>query len=315
MKVFVAGATGVIGRALLPRILEAGHTVTGMTRDAGRAKRLSEIGVTPAVCDVYDLDGLQKAVRAASPDVVVHQLTALPNAIDPRRAEEQLTENSRIRIEGTRNLIEAAQEAGVPRMVAQSIAFVYEPTGGPVKTEDDPLWVNSIPEMAGTVDAVVSLEQQVTEAADMAGVVLRYGFFYGPGSAYDLDGSIADLVRTRQMPIAGGGNSVFSFIHVDDAAIATVAALTKGRAGVYNIVDDEPQRMRDWLPLYAEAIGAPAPRRVPGFLARMLAGRYGHYLLTRMRGASNERAKRELDWSPRYPALQAGLAQEVTKAA
>jgi nucleoside-diphosphate-sugar epimerase len=308
MRIFVAGATGVIGRALLPRLLEAGHKVTGMTRDPERARRLADGGIEPATCDVYDADGLRKALRAASPEVVIHQLTALPDAIDPRRIKQQLAENDRIRVEGTRNLIHAAQQAGARRIVAQSIAFAYAPTGGPVKSEDDPLWLDPPAEWRRTAEAVASLEQQVASAAGMEGIVLRYGYFYGPGSAYDVDGSMADVVRARGLPVAGGGRGVFSFIHVDDAAAATVAAVEKGRPGVYNVVDDEPQRLCDWLPAYAAAIGAPKPRRIPGFLARLLAGRYGHYLMTRQRGASNARARRELGWSPRFPSLQAGLA-------
>lgn len=305
---FVAGATGVIGRALVPQLRDRGHAVIGMTRHSKRTEQLENVGAEPAVCDVYDADGLEKALLAASPEVVVHELTALPQVINPRKIEEQLAENARIRVEGTQNLVQAARRAGARRMVAQSIAFVYEPSGGPVKNEDDPLWRDAPRELRRTVEAVASLEHQVTSAEGMEGVVLRYGYFYGPGSAYDLDGSMARMVRARQLPVAGRGDGVFSFIHVDDAAAATVAAVERGQPGIYNIVDDRPQRVREWLPLYAEAIGAPPPRRVPGFLAQLLAGRYAHYLMTRQRGASNERAKRELDWSPRYAALQDGLA-------
>lgn len=307
MKVFVAGATGVIGRALLPRLIDAGHEVAGMTRDPSKAQGLVEIGAEPVVCDVYDADGLHAAVREASPEAVVHQLTALPDAIDPRRFAEQLAATDQIRVEGTRNLVLAAQQAGARRMVAQSVAFMYEPEGGPVKSEDDPLWLDAPREARRTIEAIASLEQQVSSADGIEGVVLRYGYFYGPGSAYAPDGSVAEMVRARQFPIAGGGTGVFSFIHVDDAAAATVAALERGRPGIYNIVDDDPQRLCDWLPEYAAALGAPPPRRVPGFLARLLAGRYGHYMMTRLRGASNERAKAELGWSPRFARLQDGL--------
>lgn len=315
MRVFVAGATGVIGRALVPQLRDRGHAVIGMTRHTERAEQLANVGAEPAVCDVYDADGLQKALLAASPEVVVHELTALPPAIDARRIEEQLAENARIRVEGTHNLVEAARRAGVRRMVAQSIAFVYEPSDAPVKNEDDPLWLDAPPELRRTVEAVASLERQVASIDGMEGIALRYGYFYGPGSAFDLDGSMTRMVRARQLPVAGGGDGVFSFIHVDDAAAATVAAVERGRPGIYNIVDDRPQRVREWLPLYAGAIGAPPPRRVPGFLARLLAGRYAHYLMTRQRGASNKRAKRELDWSPKYPSLQDGLAASEAKAA
>jgi nucleoside-diphosphate-sugar epimerase len=245
---------------------------------------------------------------------VIHQLTALPEAIDPRRFAEQLAATNRIRVEGTSNLVHAARQAGATRVVAQSVAFAYEPDGGPVKGEDDPLWLDPPSEARRTVEAIASLEQQVTSAEGIEGVVLRYGYFYGPGSAYARDGSVADMVRARQFPIAGGGTGVFSFIHVDDAAAATVAALERGRPGIYNIVDDQPQRLCDWLPDYATALGAPPPRRVPGFLARVVAGRYGHYMMTRMRGASNERARAELGWSPRFASLQDGLRSAETAA-
>jgi nucleoside-diphosphate-sugar epimerase len=310
MRVFVAGATGVIGRSLLPQLLAQGHEVTGMTRDAGKARRLRDLGVEPVVCDVYDERGLQRALRGAAPEVVVHQLTALPQAIDPRRVEQLLAENDRIRVEGTRNLVAAARHAGARRMVAQSIAFAYAPDGHDVKREDDPLWLDAPREMQRTVAAVAALERQVTNAGGIEGVVLRYGYFYGPGSVYAPDGSAAATVRARQFPVAGKGEGVFSFIHVDDAAAATVIAVERGRPGIYNIVDDAPQALRHWLPHYAAAIGAPPPRRIPAFLARLAAGRYGHYLMTRQRGAGNERARRELGWSPRYPTMQDGLAAD-----
>jgi nucleoside-diphosphate-sugar epimerase len=308
MRVFVAGATGVIGRALLPQLLERGHAVVGMTRHPERAARLREMGVEPAVCDVYDIDGLQGALRTAAPDVVVHELTALPAEIDPRKVSVQLAENDRIRVEGTRNLLQAARQAGVERMVAQSIAFAYAPIGGPVKSEDDPLWLDTPADLRRTPAAVASLEEQVTGTDGIDGIVLRYGYFYGPGSAYAPDGSVAAAVRARRFPVGGGGDGVFSFVHVDDAAAATVAAVEHGTPGIYNIVDDRPLPLCEWLPIYAAAIGAPPPRHVPGWLVRMLAGRYGHYMMTRQRGASNERARRELGFVPRYPSLEAGLA-------
>ncbi|MGD8331313.1 MAG: NAD(P)-dependent oxidoreductase [Acidobacteriota bacterium] len=308
MRVFVAGATGVIGRALLPRLLQRDHVVIGMTRHAERARRLRDMGVEPAVCDVYDIDGLQQALRTAKPDVVVHELTALPEAIDPRKIGEQLAENDRIRTEGTRNLVQATLRAGVARMVAQSIAFAYAPAGGPVKREDDPLWIDAPPGLRRTPRAVASLEDQVTSTEGINGTVLRYGYFYGPGSAYAPDGSVADAVRARRFPVGGDGSGMFSFIHVDDAAVATVAAVEQDKPGIYNIVDDCPLPLRDWLPAYAAAIGAPPPRHLPGWLVRVLAGRYGHYMMTRQRGASNERAKRELGFAPQYPSLDAGLA-------
>ncbi len=307
MNIFVAGATGVMGRALVPQLIAKGHTVFAMTRNPARTQRLADIGARPVVCDVYDLDGLKQAMWAASPDVVVHQLTSLPDAIDPRRIGEQLAENDRIRVEGTRNLVRTAASSGVNRVVAQSIAFAYAPVGSEIKSEDDPLWTQAPPPFRRSVEAVSALEAQVTSTAEIEGIALRYGYFYGPGTAYADDGSIAELVRARRFPIAGGGTGVFSFIHIEDAAAATVAAIQQGGTGTYNVVDDRPLRARDWLPAYARAVGAPAPRRVPGFLAKLVAGTYGHYMMTRQRGASNVRAKRALGWSPAFATLQAGL--------
>lgn len=314
MRVFVAGATGVIGRALLPRLLERGHTVVGMTRHTERAARLRDMGVEPAVCDVYDIDGLERALRAAAPEVVVHQLTALPAEIDPRKVSTQLAENDRIRVEGTRNLVRATRQAGVERMVAQSIAFAYAPVGGPIKNESDPLWMDAPPAFRRTPRAVASLEEQVTGTDGIRGTVLRYGYFYGPGSAYAPDGPVVEAVRARRFPVGGDGSGMFSFIHVDDAAVATVAAVEQDKPGIYNIVDDCPLPLRDWLPAYAAAIGAPPPRHLPGWLVRVLAGRYGHYMMTRQRGASNALARRELGFVPQYPSLEAGLASSEAAA-
>lgn len=307
MNVFVAGATGVIGRSLVRHLIDKGHSVTGMTRDPNHADKLRASGAEAVICDVYDADGLERAVQKAAPQVLVHELTALPDAIDPRRIDEQLRETDRIRVEGTRNLVRAARRAAVRRVVAQSIAFAYAPSGGPIKSESDPLWVDAPHPWARTVGAVAELERQVTEAEGLEGVVLRYGHFYGPDTAFAPDGSVAAAVRKRQFPIGGDGAGVFSFVHVEDAAAATVAAIERGRPGVYNIVDDQPLALHDWLPLFAEAIGAPPPRKIPGFLARLLAGMYGHYMMTRLRGARNGLAKRELGWSPAFATLQAGL--------
>jgi nucleoside-diphosphate-sugar epimerase len=278
-----------------------------MTRNPGRAKRLAFLGAEPVVCDIYDARGVEEAVSRAKPDVVVHELTSLPKAIDPRRIEKQLAENDRIRVEGTRNLVRAAALAGASRIVAQSISFVYAPEGGPVKGEDALLWLGAPWPWRRTVEALAELERQVSSVEGVEGVVLRYGYLYGPGTAFAADGAIADLVRSRKYPIAGKGSGVFSFVHVDDAASATALALGHGQPGIYNIVDDEPALLRDWLPVYAKALAAPAPRRVPSFLARLAAGRYGLYLMTEQRGASNAKAKRELGWSPRFATWRTGM--------
>ena len=307
MRVFVAGATGVIGRRLVPRLVEAGHTVTAMTRSPDRAKAIVALGADPVECDVYDTTGLEEAVRKAEPDVVIHQLTALPPAIDPRKMEEQLAANDRIRTEGTRNLVKAAAAAGARRIVAQSVSFAYTPEGGPVEEEDAPLWLEAPRPWRRSVEAIADLERQVLSVEGVEGVVLRYGYFYGPGTAYAEDGSVADLVRARQLPIAGRGSGVFSFVHADDAASATVLALDHGEPGIYNVVDDEPAPLREWLPVYVKALDAPAPRKVPVFLARLAVGSYGVYDMTQQRGASSAKAKKELGWTPASPTWRTGF--------
>ena len=257
-------------------LLEAGHDVTAMTRREDRAAALREAGAVPVVCDVFDADGLaRRRCERAQPEVVVHELTDLPPALDPRKLEEQAAGNDRIRTEGTRNLVAAAVAAGARRIVAQSIAFAYPPTGAGLKHEDDPLWDDAPWPWKRSVEALHELEEAVTKTEGIEGLVLRYGFFYGPGSAYGKGGFFEREVRRRRFPIVGRGSGVFSFIHVDDAADATVAAVERGAPGIYNIVDDEPAPWREWLPVYADAIGAKRPWRVPRFLARILAGEYG----------------------------------------
>ena len=311
MRVFVAGATGVIGNSLVPRLIERGHSLTAMTRSQERADRLAVLGVKPVVCDVYEETGVEDAMRQAQPDVVVHQLTALPHAIHPRRIAAQLAENDRIRVEGTRNLVRAAVKVGVHRIVAQSIAFAYAPLGGPVKDEEAPLWLEAPWPWSRTVAAVDDLERQVSSVGGVEGVVLRYGYFYGRGTAYASDGAVAALVRKRQFPIAASGSGVFSFVHLDDAATATVRAIERGPAGIFNIVDDRPAPLRDWLPVYASALDAPEPRRVPSFLARLAVGRYGLYLMTEQRGAFNEKARKKLGWSPTFATWRTGFREAL----
>ncbi len=272
---------------------------------------LREAGAVPVVCDVFDADGLRGAVERAQPEVVVHELTDLPPALDPRKLEEQAAGNDRIRTEGTRNLVAAAVAAGARRIVAQSIAFAYPPTGAGLKHEDDPLWDDAPWPWKRSVEALHELEDAVTKTEGIEGLVLRYGFFYGPGSAYGKGGFFEREVRRRRFPIVGRGSGVFSFIHVDDAADATVAAVERGAPGIYNVVDDEPAPWREWLPVYADAIGAKRPWRVPRFLARILAGEYGVMLATDLRGASNERAKAELGWAPRHASWRQGFRDSL----
>jgi nucleoside-diphosphate-sugar epimerase len=307
MRVFVAGASGVIGRQLVPLLLAAGHEVTGMTRSADRAAGLEQLGAQGVVCDVFDPARLSETLAAAAPEALVHELTSLPPRFDTRNMEATLAANDRIRVDGTRNLLDAAAAAGVRRIVAQSIAFSYEPgPPGTIHDEEDPLLERSAPaEFARSAAAVRELERMVREAG---GVVLRYGYFYGPGSAISPEGSIGEDVRRRRMPIVGRGEGVWPLVHVHDAATATVAALERGRAGeAYNIVDDHPAPVSEWLPGLAAALGAPRPLRVPRLIARLVAGEYAVTTMTASQGASNSRARRELGWTPRYPTWREGF--------
>jgi nucleoside-diphosphate-sugar epimerase len=292
-------------------LVERGHQVTGMTRSENKVDTLREAGVTPVVCDVFDAEELRQAIAAASPEVLVHELTDLPPNLDPRKMEEQAAGNDRIRSEGTRNLMQAAVGAGARRFVAQSIAFAYAPTGEGPKTENEPLWDEAPWPFSRSVEALHELERTVTATEGMEGIVLRYGFFYGPGSSYAPGGHLAQETLKRRLPIVGSGGGVFSYIHVDDAAAATAAAVERGAPGIYNVVDDEPAPSREWIPFYADVLGAKKPLRVPKFLARLIAGRYTAAMATELRGASNDRAKRELGWTPRYPSWRQGFREAL----
>ena len=308
MRVFVAGASGAIGRPLVPKLIAAGHEVTGTTRSEERAEAIRAAGATAAVVDVFDAASLRAAVEAARPEALVHELTSLPDRLDFRK-QGVYEPTNRVRTEGTRILLEAARTAGARRFVCQSIAFAYRPEGARLKTEDDPL-MDDIPGNFGSgVRALNEMEATVLGAEGLEGVVLRYGFFYGPGTYYGDDGTTTADVRRRRMPIVGKGTGLFSFVHVDDAADATVAAVERGAPGIYNITDDEPAPMREWLPVFAEAVGAKPPRRVPVWLARFVGGREVPTFALELRGASNEKAKRELGWEPAHPTWRTGFRE------
>ena len=310
MRVFLAGASGAIGRTLVPKLVAAGHEVTGTTRSEERAEAIRAAGAHAAVVDVFDADRPREAVAAAAPEVLVHELTSLPDRLDFR--EEGIYEpTNRVRTEGTRILLDAAREAGARRFVCQSIAFAYRPEGARVKTEDEPL-MEDIPGNFGSgIRALHELEAMVLGDEGIEGVVLRYGFFYGPGTYYGDEGTTTADVRRRRMPIVGRGSGMFSFIHVDDAADATVAAVERGAPGVYNVVDDEPAPMREWLPVFAQAAGARRPLRVPAWLARFIGGREVPTFALELRGASNEKARRELGWQPAHPSWRTGFRQSL----
>lgn len=313
MKVLVAGATGAIGRPLVSLLTGAGHEVVGLTRSPARAETLRSAGVQAAVADALEFRELEEVVVAAAPEAVVHQLTALPASYERRALAEGYARTSRLRREGTRNLLAAARAAGARRVVAQSIAFLYAPEGGTVKDERARPWLDASEPFGGTVASCLDLERQVTEAEGLEGLVLRYGFFYGPGTHYAADGGIADQVRRRRFPVVGAGEGVFSFVHVDDAAAATVAAVERGAPGICNVADDEPAPMREWLPAYAEALGAPRPWRVPAAVAHLAAGRMAAQMATTLRGASNERARAELGWAPRHASWRTGFREGLDR--
>ena len=307
MRVFLAGATGAIGRQLVPMLLGEGHEVIGTTRSAARASQIEAAGARAVVVDALDAEALTSAVVEAAPDALIHELTSLPQRIDSRTIERDFVVNDRLRTEGTSNLIAAARAAGVRRILAQSIAFSYAPgPPGTVHVESDPLLrgQDTFKSFARSAEALRELERLTLDAG---GLALRYGYFYGPATAICSEGSTGQMARKRQLPIVGGGSGVWSFVHIRDAAAATLAALTHGESGAYNVVDDEPALVREWIPALAQAVGGRPPRRVPSWLARPLAGSYGVHAMTRAQGASNALAKRELGWTPVHPSWREGF--------
>jgi nucleoside-diphosphate-sugar epimerase len=300
MRVFLAGASGAIGTRLVPQLIDRGHEVIGTFRSPGNAERVRALGAEPIALDLLDPRAVRKAVLETDPDAIVHQATALADVRFSRNLDRSFAQTNGIRTQGTDALLAAAREAGVHRFVAQSFAsYRYAREGGPVKTEGDPLDPTPPASARQTNAAMRYLDQAVTEAG---GIALRYGNFYGASN----DGLI-EPVRKRQFPIVGNGGGVSSFIHLDDAAAATVLAVEHDQAGIYNIVDDEPAPVREWLPVLASVLGAKPPRHVPRWLARLVAGEGAVMMGTESRGASNAKAKRELGWTPRYPSWRQGF--------
>jgi len=308
MRIFVAGATGAIGKPLIAQLREHGHEVIGTTRSQAKARELADLGATPVVLDALDRDAVVAAVAQAKPDAIVHELTALTD-IDFRKFEKSFALTNRLRTEGTDNLLAAARAAGVKRFVAQSYAgHPYARTGGLVKTEDDPLDPTPAPQMRALIDAIKYLERNVLGAN---GIVLRYGGFYGPGTGMEPGGEQFELIRKRRFPLVGKGRAVWSFIHIDDAAAATVAALERAEPGtIYNIVDDEPARIGEALPYLAEVIGAKPPRHIPVWLARLM-GEHMVVMMEQGRGASNAKARRELGWAPAHASWRDGFREVI----
>jgi nucleoside-diphosphate-sugar epimerase len=317
MKVFLAGATGVLGRALVPQLVARGHEVIGMTRSGSKQELVRSLGARPVVADALDPDAVAQAVASAEPEVIVHELTALSgpmsmrDARHPERFSGAIMTN-RLRTEGTDHLLAAGRAVGARRFVAQSFgAFRFARTGGPVQTEADPLDPDSSGPQQPGVEAIIYLERAVTTIEWGEGLVLRYGGFYGPGTSISLapDAQMAAPIRKRRFPVVGGGGGVWSLIHVEDAAAATAVAVERGGPGIYNVVDDEPAPVREWLPVLASALGAKPPRRVPRWLGRLAGGEVATIMMTEAKGASNEKAKRELGWTPRYASWRQGFAQ------
>jgi nucleoside-diphosphate-sugar epimerase len=307
MRVFVTGATGALGQHLVPGLVAAGHEVTATTRTPGKAGQLRAAGATPAVVDGLDRAAVLAAVRAAAPEVIVHQMTALADMRSLRNTDRVFAVTNELRTRGTDNLLAAATEAGTRRVIAQSYTgWTNERSGGPVKTEDDPFDSRLVPSAVRTLAAIKHVEATVPLQVP-EGIVLRYGSFYGPGASQVL----LDLVRKRMLPVIGGGAGIWSFIEITDAAAATVAAVAGGAPGIYNVVDSAPAPVTDWLPYLARVAGAKPPRHVPAWLGRLLAGEFVVTQMTTARGSSNEKARKGLGWEPRYASWREGFRDWV----
>jgi nucleoside-diphosphate-sugar epimerase len=302
LKIFIAGGSGAIGRQLVPMLVRQGHHVVALTRTPHGAARIAAMGATPVIGDVFDPVGLDELVRQAAPELVIHQLTAF-GATDA----DPLAETIRVRTEGTRNLVAAAQEAGARRFITQSISFICRPVASGLTDEGSPLYLDAPEAIRPLAQAVAELERRTLEAEGLEGVVLRYGWFYGPGTNFDPADVIPRAIKKGRMPIIGTGNGTYSFIHVQDAAAATMRALTGAAPGIYNIVDDAPARLREWLPVTAELLGGPPPSTMDEALARQKLGDMRVYIFNEQSGASNLKAKTALAWAPSIPSWRLGF--------
>lgn len=313
MRIFLAGATGAVGTALVPKLVAAGYDVVGTTRSPVKAEALSVQGASGVVMEPLDAESVRRAVTDAKPDVVIHQLTALSAMTgNPKRFDKEFAETNRLRTTGLDLLVDAARDAGAARFLAQSFTGWTNPrAGGSLKDETDPLDPHPAKESRETLAAIRHIEETVTALTDMEGLVLRYGGFYGNGTGAT-GPEILTMVRKRQFPIVGGGTGMVSLVHIDDAAEATALAVTDGAPGLYNIVDDDPAPVAEWVPVLASLVGAKQPWRLPGWLARPLLGEHGMALMTQSRGSSNARARRELGWTPAHPSWRDGFATELS---
>jgi nucleoside-diphosphate-sugar epimerase len=298
MKIFIAGATGAIGRPLTAELLSKGHSLVALTRYPEKARALAEQGIEPAVADVFDAAAVKSAVRRAQPDVVIEQLTSLPGTYTPESMRAAAVTNTRIRLEGGTNVLDAAQAAGARRYLRQSIAFWAVPGHG-LADEETPLAVNAPSAVGADARVVAEIERQLLESPKIEGLVLRYGFFYGPGTWFNPNGDVAEQVRQQQFPIVGNGEGVWSWLHIEDAAIATASAAERGDPGIYLIANDQPLAVRQWLPAFAEWLNAPPPPQISVENALKTGGAVAAYYGTQMRGASNAKAKQHLNFQPR----------------
>ena len=308
MKIFVTGGTGAIGKFLLPLLLENRHEVVALTRSANKAELIERTGASAVIADPLDKQQLTAAVRRAEPEVIIHQLTALSEVGNFRKFDQEFALTNRFRTEVTDTLLAAARTIGTRRFIAQSYCgWPYAKKGGPVKTEEDPLDPKPPESFTKTMAAIRYLEDKVRSVTWMEAIALRYGNFYGPGNAIGKGGTLYKMVKKRQFPIIGGGGGIWSFIHTNDAASATVAAISHGAPGIYNIVDNEPAKVSTWLPAFAKAIGAKPPYKLPHWLGELLIGKAGVMMMTQIRGCSNAKAKQELNWTPIYPSWRVGF--------
>jgi nucleoside-diphosphate-sugar epimerase len=315
MKVFVAGATGAIGKQLVPMLVERGHEVTGMTRTPAKEEAIRSIGARPVVADGLDPEAVAQAVAEAEPEVVIHELTAIDAGSVGRNIDKQFAVTNRLRTESLDHLLDAARAVGARRFIVQSFAgWPFERTGGPIKSEEDPLQTSPPKGVVETLAAIRYLEETVTGAEGIEGVVLRYGGFYGPFTSIGLnpDGEQIEMVRKRRLPVVGDGGGIWSLVHIRDAAAATAAAVERGDPGIYNVVDDDPAPVSVFIPELAKAIGAKPPRHLPRWLGRLIAGEAATVMMTEVRGASNAKAKRDLGWELSYPSWRIGIREGLS---
>jgi nucleoside-diphosphate-sugar epimerase len=310
MRVFVAGSTGAVGKFLVPHLVQNGHEVVALVRDAQKAKALEVMGAQVALADPLNKEELTAAIRRTEPEVIIHQLTALTGVGNFKKLDEEFALTNRFRTEVTDTMLAAARLVGTRRFIAQSFCgWPFAREGGPVKTEEDPLDPNPPASFSKILAAIRYLEDTVRKTTNLQALALRYGFFYGPGTGIAKDGLIVELVRKRRLPIVGDGAGIWSFIHISDVARTTVAAVSHGDPGIYNVVDDEPAPVSTWLPALAEAVGAKPPYKVPVWLGKLAIGGGGVSMMTKIRGGSNAKAKRELGWQLDYPSWRRGFVE------